>query len=51
MKITSFFKILNRKIEKYDKLASNFFEKPQPIVVVWVEDFTENAVDKDEFNS
>lgn len=38
MKISSFFKILNRKIEKYDKMVSNPFMKPQPIVLVWVED-------------
>ena len=38
MKISSFFKILNKKIEQYDKIASNPFTKPQPIVLVWVEE-------------
>lgn len=38
MKISSFFKILNRKIEKYDNMTSNPFEIPQPIVLIWVED-------------
>ena len=38
MKVSSFFKILNKKIEKYDKIASNPFLKPQPIVLIWVED-------------
>ncbi|MCQ2754285.1 MAG: hypothetical protein MJ231_04460 [bacterium] len=38
MQISTFFKILNRKIEKYDKLTSNPFEVPQSITLVWVED-------------
>lgn len=38
MKISSFFKILNRKINKYDKMAQNPFMQPQSIVVVWVEE-------------
>ena len=38
MKISTFFKILNRKIEKYDKMATNPFTAPQPIVLIWVED-------------
>ena len=37
MKVSSFFKILNKKIEKYDKIASNPFLKPQSIVLIWVE--------------
>lgn len=41
MKFAKFFKILNKKIEQYDKKYSNFFEKPQPIVIVWVEDYSE----------
>lgn len=45
MKISSFFKILNKKIEQYDKIASNPFTIPQPIVLVWVED---EKVDKDD---
>lgn len=38
MKVSTFFKILNRKIAKYDKIATNPFTNPQPIVLVWVED-------------
>ena len=38
MNISKFFKILNRKIEKYDKMATNPFVNPQPIILVWVED-------------
>lgn len=37
MQISNFFKILNRKIEKYDKLTSNPFTIPQPITLIWVE--------------
>lgn len=33
-----FFKILNRKINKYDKLTSNPFTIPQQITLIWVED-------------
>lgn len=42
MKLYTFFKILNKKIEKYNKMATNPFLKPQPIVLVWVEDCNEN---------
>lgn len=38
MKVSTFFKILNKKIEKYEKKISNPFMKPQPIVLIWVED-------------
>ena len=38
MKVAKFFKILNKKIEKYDKMASNPFTMPQPIILIWVED-------------
>lgn len=38
MKISSFFKILNRKVNKYDKMAQNPFTLPQSIVVVWVDE-------------
>ena len=38
MNISSFFKILNRKIEKYDKLASNPFETPHPMIIIWIEE-------------
>lgn len=36
--LSSFFKILNKKINKYDKLATNPFTHPKRIVVIWVED-------------
>lgn len=38
MKASTFFKILNKKIEKYDKMATNPFTAPQPIVLIWVEE-------------
>ena len=39
MKVKSFFKLLNRKINKYDKATSNPFEAPPlPIILVWVEE-------------
>lgn len=38
MNISTFFKILNRKIERYDKIATNPFTDPQPIILVWVEE-------------
>ena len=47
MKVTTFFKILNKKIEEYDKKYSNFYEKPQPIILIWVEDYIdEKKTDK-----
>ena len=45
MKVTTFFKILNKKIEQYNKMASNPFIEPQKIILIWVED--ENLNDKD----
>lgn len=45
MKVKSFFKLLNRKIKKYDKATSNPFEAiPLPITLVWVEE--ENPQEK-----
>ena len=39
MKAVNFFKLLNQKINKYDKLASNPFEsKPIKITLIWVEE-------------
>lgn len=39
MKTKSFFKLLNRKIKKYDKAATNPFEAiPLSITLVWVEE-------------
>lgn len=38
MKINSFFKILNRKINSYDKKTSNPFEYKGKVIIVWVED-------------
>lgn len=45
MKINSFFKILNRKISKYDKIASNPFCRDKKVVIVWIEE-TDNSVCK-----
>ncbi|MBR1775637.1 hypothetical protein IJ750_01005 [bacterium] len=39
MKIPAFFKLLNKKIEKYDKAVSNPFETVNvPITIIWVEE-------------
>ena len=38
MKISSFFKILNKKIEKYDKMASNPFMSSPAFVLVWIDE-------------
>ena len=39
MKFVKFLKILNKKINKYDKLVqTNPFALPRNITVVWVED-------------
>lgn len=39
MKAKSFFKLLNRKIKKYDKAATNPFEAiPLSITLIWVEE-------------
>ena len=37
-KVTTFFKILNKKIEQYNKTVANPFEMPQPIILIWIED-------------
>ena len=47
MKISTFFKILNKKIERYDKIASNPFERPQPIILIWVEDYVNKPFDEE----
>ena len=49
MKVSSFFKILNRKINKYDKMATNPFTNLQKVVVIWIEDgeFSEKHKEKD----
>lgn len=47
MKFVNFFKILNKKIEKYDKATSNPFKRTNiPITLIWVEDVKLN--DKDD---
>ena len=38
MKINSFFKLLNRKINTYDKLATNPFTDTRRMIIVWVEE-------------
>ena len=47
MKVSTFFKILNKKIEKYDKISSNPFSMPQPIVLIWVEDNSNESFNKE----
>ena len=45
MKFVSFLKLVNRKVNKYDKFASNPFKAnyiPIPITIVWVEDTNKN---------
>jgi hypothetical protein len=37
MKLINFFKILHKKVNKYDSMASNPFKIPQPITLVWVD--------------
>ena len=38
MKVSTFFKILNKKIEQYNRLATNPFTQPQPIILIWVDE-------------
>ncbi len=50
MKIKSFFKLLNKKINKYDKMTSNPFEAmPLTITLVWVEENEKNYPNNDNF--
>ena len=50
MKIKGFLKLLNRKINKYDKAASNPFEAtPLTITLVWVENDAQAGM-KSEFD-
>ena len=49
MKVSSFFKILNKKIEQYDKMTTNPFSMPQPIVLIWIED-VENSEEEVNLN-
>ena len=43
MKVSTFFKILNKKIEKYEKLTNNPFEKPKQFILIWVEEVEEKS--------
>ena len=43
MKISSFFKILKRKINKYDKITSNPFLNNKQVIIIWVEDNEEKS--------
>ncbi|MBQ7125577.1 hypothetical protein IJO12_00660 [bacterium] len=38
MKISSFFKILKRKIDKYDRITSNPFLENRHVIIIWVEE-------------
>ena len=51
MNISTFFKILNRKIERYDIMApKNPFEIPQPVIFIWIEDCIDNNPSQAENN-
>lgn len=46
MKMTSFLKLLNRKINQYDNLASNpFMNNPISVTIVWVEEESDGNAD------
>ena len=47
MKVSTFFNILNKKIEKYDKMTINPFEVSHPVVLIWI-DSVEDELQKDE---
>jgi len=49
MTLEAFFKILNKKIEKYEKLTTNPFELPQAITLIWVEE-TEDILGRNSDN-
>ncbi len=38
MNINSFFKVLNKKINNYDKIAINPFIDKNKMVIVWIEE-------------
>ena len=38
MRINSFFKILSRKVNKYDKITSNPFCKDRKMIIIWIEE-------------
>lgn len=42
MNIPTFFRFLNSKIEKYDKLANNPFLSPKPFIIIWIEEVENN---------
>ena len=46
MNISSFFKILNHKIEQYDKMATNPFINEKSVIFVWVEDVEDTEDEK-----
>ena len=54
MRLNSFFKLLNRKINMYDKLATNPFTDSKRLIVVWVEEIEDNNLNSciiDNYNS
>lgn len=47
MKIQAFFKVLNKKIDKYNKTVNNPFCKVNiPVTLIWIEDMPKNNVEK-----
>ena len=52
MKINNFFKILNKKIEWYNKKAINPFTYPHPFAIIWIEeseDYTSSKYKNNKF--
>ena len=48
MNIPTFFRFLNMKIKKYNKMATNPFTEPHPLVIIWVEDTESTTIKQDE---
>lgn len=47
MKVLTYFKLLKRKIDKYDRLASNPFTRTrEEVTIIWVEDFEKKSDNK-----
>lgn len=50
MKLASFFKTLNSKINKYDEFTLNPFEVKQSLILIWVEEDDSDWVDSEKTN-
>ena len=49
MKLVNFFRLLKRKVNKYDYCLPNPFSQPHPVTVIWVENQTEEKVRNNNF--